>query len=545
MLPPQANLIEIGHDVPAACVEIGQELARFFNTRFSFWDGNDGQLILREDHPHLRDTLAVEELVRGVQRQGKSEIVQETDGAALLAIPLPRVDDTAVVATAIILTVAESRTLDRLLVGSGDQLQQWAGKQPVWQVNHVLQLAEAVREKLLVTKRTTRLEREIGQISQNLVSTYEEISLLYTVTQNLRISRSDEEIGRLALERLMECVPAKGFAIHYSLAGDDDSPHYKTRRHRDLIRDGECPVDEDDFIELIQALGLNDREDPLVVNRRITSSDDWAFPQIKQLVIVPLAEGENRFGWLAAFNHREDREFGTIEANLLASLGTLLGIHNSNRDLYRQQAEFVANVVRALVSTIDARDPYTSGHSDRVARVAVRLALELRCDAKLVNTIYLAGLLHDVGKIGIDDSVLRKTGRLTDAEFEHIKMHPELGFKILSDLRQVADVLPAVLHHHERWDGAGYPHGLAGTDIPRIARIMAVADAYDAMTSDRPYRPGMPEETVDAIFRDGSGSQWEPQVVAAYFAAKHDILEIVQRERPELNNLEPILKPGP
>jgi HD-GYP domain-containing protein (c-di-GMP phosphodiesterase class II) len=170
-----------------------------------------------------------------------------------------------------------------------------------------------------------------------------------------------------------------------------------------------------------------------------------------------------------------------------------------------------------------------------VARFAVRLALEMRCHPKFINTIYMAGLLHDVGKIGIDDNVLRKTGRLTDAEFEHIKRHPELGYKILADLKQLSDILPAVLHHHERWDGAGYPRGLAGNDIPKIARIMAVADSYDAMTSNRPYRSGMPEEKVYQIFRDESGKYWDPEVIDAFFRAKDDIREIAQRERAQID----------
>ena len=170
-----------------------------------------------------------------------------------------------------------------------------------------------------------------------------------------------------------------------------------------------------------------------------------------------------------------------------------------------------------------------------MARYAVRIALELRVNPKLLNTIYMSGLLHDVGKIGIDDNVLRKTGRLTDTEFEHIKKHPELGHKILADIKQLADVLPAVLHHHEQWDGKGYPRGLSREEIPQIARIMSVADAYDAMTSDRPYRVGMPDEKVDGIFKRGAGAHWDPSVVDAYFKAKEDIEEIRWHERPELN----------
>jgi HD-GYP domain-containing protein (c-di-GMP phosphodiesterase class II) len=214
-------------------------------------------------------------------------------------------------------------------------------------------------------------------------------------------------------------------------------------------------------------------------------------------------------------------------------------MHSGNRELYRQQSDLMANLIRALVSAIDAKDPYTSGHSERVARIAVRIALEMRCKAKLLNTIYMAGLLHDVGKIGINDAVLRKTGRLSEAEFEHIKIHPAMGHRILNDVRQLADVLPAVLHHHEQWDGRGYPHGLREHEIPQTARILAIADAYDAMTSDRPYRKGMPLEKVHEIFREGSGKQWDPEVMSAYFRAHRDIQEIARQDRAQREVIEP------
>ena len=218
----------------------------------------------------------------------------------------------------------------------------------------------------------------------------------------------------------------------------------------------------------------------------------------------------------------------------MSSLGAILGIHTGNFDLYRQQSEFLASVVRALTSAIDAKDPYTCGHSDRVARITVRLAKELGHSTEDLSTMYMAGLLHDIGKIGIDDNVLRKPGRLTNAEFEHIKLHPELGCHILADIKEFEKVLPAVRHHHEQWDGRGYPHGLAGTAIPGIARIVAVADAFDAMTSDRPYRKGMDEARVNQIFRDGAGGQWDAEVLNAYFAAIEDIRAICNDERADL-----------
>jgi HD-GYP domain-containing protein (c-di-GMP phosphodiesterase class II) len=130
--------------------------------------------------------------------------------------------------------------------------------------------------------------------------------------------------------------------------------------------------------------------------------------------------------------------------------------------------------------------------------------------------------------------VLRKPGKLTDAEFEHIKQHPELGYRILADIKQLSDVLPAVLHHHEQWDGGGYPFKLSGDATPLIARIVAVADAFDAMSSDRPYRKGLPFERVDQIFKEGAGRQWDPNVINAYFAAHDDIMLICQNERANL-----------
>jgi HD-GYP domain-containing protein (c-di-GMP phosphodiesterase class II) len=298
---------------------------------------------------------------------------------------------------------------------------------------------------------------------------------------------------------------------------------------------GDFPLDGDQLSELIEHLGLTAGAGPYVANTNVTEADAWRFPGIRQLIITPMAEGERVFGWLAAVNHEDGFEFGTVEASLLNSVSAILGIHSANHELYRQQSEFLASVVRALTSAIDAKDPYTCGHSDRVARVAVRLAKELEVDEGTMGTLYMAGLLHDIGKIGIDDGVLRKPGRLTDAEYEHIKLHPELGYRILADIRQLANVLPVVLHHHEQWDGRGYPHGLAGEKIPLLARIAAVADAYDAMSSDRPYRKGMPQEKVESIFRAGAGQQWDARVVDAFFAALGDIREISSRERANLS----------
>jgi len=387
------------------------------------------------------------------------------------------------------------------------------------------------QEKLRSDQEAMRLRDEVENVSNNLASTYEEISLLYGLTQNLRISSSPEDLGQLALDWLIEVVPCEGLAIEYLDRRRDEITDDGTTEESLFLTCGDCPVDEGEFAHLIEAIDHSAKCGPLVANRNITSAEGWLFPSVRELVVVPLAEGKNVFGYLAAFNHSDESEFGTIEASLLGSVGVILGIHSANIDLYRKQAEMLTGIVRALTSAIDAKDPYTCGHSDRVARIAVRLAEELGVDPETLRMLYMAGLLHDIGKIGIDDNVLRKPGRLTDAEYEHIKLHPELGFKILKDLSHLSEVLPIVLHHHEQWDGRGYPHGLEGENIPMAARITAVADAYDAMTSDRPYRRGMDEEKVEEIFRSGAGKQWDARVVSAFFRAREDVRDISSRER--------------
>lgn len=396
---------------------------------------------------------------------------------------------------------------------------------------NLLTIGAAVHARGATELRANRAEERYQQASEKLATSREEIRLLDAITKNLQISSTDAELGRLAIERLGNCVPAEAFAIHFLPAITDEDASSGVQTRPLFLASDNCPVDEEQFVELIAQQRLSAMAGAYAVDLRSTQGQSGNISAVRQLLVTPFADGDHVFGWLAAFNHRHDELFGAAETDFLASLGRLFSIHCGNRTLYRQQSELLHSIVRALVSAIDAKDQYTSGHSDRVARLAVRIALELRCSPQVITTIYLAGLLHDVGKIGIDDQVLRKAGGLTDAEFAHIQEHPELGYKILADLKQLSEVLPAVLHHHERWDGRGYPAQLSGEEIPRIARIMAVADSYDAMTSDRPYRSSMAEAKVDEIFREGSGKYWDPEVVAAFFKAKDDIRAISQRER--------------
>lgn len=240
------------------------------------------------------------------------------------------------------------------------------------------------------------------------------------------------------------------------------------------------------------------------------------------------ADADGPAGWLIAANPRDGRPF-TTEIELLQSVAPLIATQRANARLYSDVKDLLFGVVRSLTAAIDAKDPYTSGHSERVARIAVRLGEELGMSPNERGDLYLMGLLHDVGKIGIDDQVLKKPGKLTQEEYLQIQSHVRIGVHILSDLKKLQHLLPGVASHHECVDGSGYPLGLSGDSIPLHARILAVADGFDAMSSSRPYRRKLTQDQISDIFREGSGAQWDPIVVKALFACREDLVRIQQK----------------
>ncbi len=526
------------NDADVALAEAAR-LQRLFGASFALFDGRNGEPVVLPDDLPRRDWSQRAALLRAVGERNRAEFIDEEDPLITLAVPCVTTAATPLVAASMFLTRRPrphetiSRTCEELQIDAA-QTACWMLRQKPWEPDALLRMAELYSAERSAALRAAELEHETRSLTANLAATYEEISLLHRLTQHLRISESDEELGRIALDWLGEVVPAEAFVLQFLPVTVQDASLQHTARSKSLmLTGGTCPISEDQFNAIIAYLNPNPGGRPTVVNYA-TRREGWPVAEVRELVVVALVEGEHLFGWLAAVNHRRGLEFGTVEASLLNSVAAIVGIHSGNIELYRQQRELLAGIVRALTSAIDAKDQYTCGHSDRVARLAVRLAEEMGCDRAETHTIYLAGLLHDIGKIGIDDQVLRKPDKLTEAEYEHIKRHVVIGHKILRDLTKLGDVLPIVLHHHESWDGGGYPQNLAGANIPMAARIVAVADSYDAMGSDRPYRKGMPDEKIDAIFRAGAGQQWDPAVVDAFFRAREDLREICKSEREQI-----------
>lgn len=261
---------------------------------------------------------------------------------------------------------------------------------------------------------------------------------------------------------------------------------------------------------------VNDPDDPTMPE---------GLPNVQRLAMI----AADSAGWLVILNPLENRPIGEADIERARYVASLIATQGHNARIHSELKELLFGVVQALTAAIDAKDPYTSGHSERVARIAVRLAQELNMSPQKRGDLYLAGLLHDVGKIGIDDVLLKKTGPLSPDEYRRIQEHVEIGVTILRDLRKLRHILPGVRHHHERLDGSGYPDRLEGEMIPQEARILAVADSFDAMSSNRPYRKRLSPLQIDEIFRNGRGVQWDPDVVDALFACRADLEAIREK----------------
>ncbi len=230
---------------------------------------------------------------------------------------------------------------------------------------------------------------------------------------------------------------------------------------------------------------------------------------------LPLKIGERTIGVFELMREANEH-LGDAERTMFETLGSQAAIAIENARLFENTQRVYYETLKSLARALEARDDYTRGHSERVAGLSVALAEELGLDKDTRHLVYNSALLHDIGKIGVRDSILLKPCALSAEETEIIHNHPSYGNSILRPLKFLGDVSEAVKHHHERWDGSGYPSGLAGTDIPLVARIIAVADAYDAMTSSRPYREPLSHAEAVAEVQRSAGTQLDPDVVKSF-----------------------------
>ena len=256
------------------------------------------------------------------------------------------------------------------------------------------------------------------------------------------------------------------------------------------------------------------RKDP----RFYKSADQKTEFVTRDMVCVPVKVKDKVIGVLQAIN-RAEGVFTEDDVELFQLFSNQVAIALDNARLYEEIRETFFATAEALAEAIEKRDPYTGGHTKRVVNYCLVAAKYMNLTPEELEILKLSAILHDVGKIGVEDRILRKPGNLDDEEAKIMKMHPLLGAEIMRHIRQLKDLIPGMLHHHERPDGKGYPEGLKGRDIPIVARIISAADTYDAMTTNRPYRKGLSHQTAIDEIKKEAGAQFDKEVAEAFVKA--------------------------
>lgn len=361
----------------------------------------------------------------------------------------------------------------------------------------------------------TSAQRERDDMAEQLAQSFEAISLYARITPHITSFGFSASTLRALTEDLLETIG--GDVIFTSLPG---RPGYSQCVER---KDGVPIPDRDGFIEtLVKGIPKDKdllKDDYYLVNdsRSVPLYDALGLPPFR-LMITEVHHQNDAHGWLGLVSFNLKEIFRYSDLRMLASVAKQIGVALTNIDLYRELEQFFVNVVKSLVYTIEAKDVYTRGHSERVSQYCMRMADRLALGKEEKSSLLWASILHDMGKIGIPERVLNKPGRLSGEEYEQIKMHVEKGYNILKPLKPLARSLDGILYHHEQYDGKGYPKGLKGTDIPLQARIIAVADTYDAITSDRSYRSRRTREKALTIMSEIAGSQLDPDLVSVFIA---------------------------
>ncbi len=391
----------------------------------------------------------------------------------------------------------------------GIWLNQQADDLPAYTDEQIIRQARLVLSMVRDQVRLAAMEEELDSLSGQLANTYEELSLIYQLSSGMKINRRSNDFFKQACLDVMEVMTMRGMGV----ALRADSIHTQ-----EPVLYGALSLPPGKVHRLSEELMiiLGQRKSPLLVNHLAKDKTlGWMAEYATQLLAVPLMRQEQVLGCLFGID-KQNGEFDTVDSKLLNSIANESAIYLENAMLFDDVRGLMMGLLHSLTSAVDAKDAYTCGHSERVALLSRSLAIEAGLTEQQVDRIYMAGLLHDVGKIGVPEAVLQKTGKLTPEEFEQIKKHPEIGAKILRDIKQVEDIIPGVLHHHERYDGKGYPGGLAGESIPLMGRIICLADCFDAMTSSRTYRKGLPLEVALTEISRCSGTQFDPVLSDAF-----------------------------
>jgi len=344
------------------------------------------------------------------------------------------------------------------------------------------------------------------------------LGTLVSVTQNLTRLRELDVLYPLVLDEVMFVLPAERGAL--LRAREDGSAQPVVARNRS-DPGGRVEVSRT-IVEDVLRHGRSVLSADASLDDAITVSDSIMAHDIRSVLCVPIAYDDEMLGVLYLDAPGRENLFSEEDLHFVSGIAGVAAVAITNatamaevRATHQELNHAYLAMLSVLANAIEARDHYTIGHTWRVARFGQVIARRLGWDEDKISEIEVGGMLHDIGKIGVPDSVLTKPGPLTDEEQELMQLHPQIGARMLGDVPSLRSALPYVLHHHERYDGTGYPDRLRGDDIPAEARLLAAADALDAMTSNRPYRRGRERDEVLDELRDEAGRQLDPKVVEA------------------------------
>ena len=358
--------------------------------------------------------------------------------------------------------------------------------------------------------------RKLKQIEEKV----ERLALLSQLGQILNSTLDHKEIRRRAMEAATQLMKAEAGSLllvdegkrqlYFEVALSD--------REEDIKR---IPLNFGEGI----AGWVAQKGKPLIVNspkkdpRFFKGVDERTEFKTRNIICVPVKVKEKTIGVLEAINKQERGGFNSGDLSLFLSLADQVAIALDNSRLYQELEEMFFQTTDSLADAIEKRDPYTGGHTQRVTRYSLAIAKYLQLNPLERKWLKITSVLHDIGKVGIEDQILRKPEPLSPDESEMIKRHCNIGVEIIKHIRQLRESIPGVKYHHEKLDGKGYPDGLKGEEIPLLAKIVAVADTFDAMTTDRPYRIAMERETAVKELEKCSGTQFDEKVVEAFIQA--------------------------
>jgi len=361
-----------------------------------------------------------------------------------------------------------------------------------------------------------RWMRKLKQIEEKV----ERLALLSQLGQILNSTLDHKEIRRRAMEAATQLMKAEAGSL--LLVDEGKRQLYFEvalgNREEDIKR---IPLNFGEGI----AGWVAQHGKPLIVNspkkdpRFFKGVDERTEFKTRNIICVPVKVKEKIIGVLEAINKQERGGFNRADLSLFTSLADQVAIALDNSRLYQELEEMFFQTTDSLADAIEKRDPYTGGHTQRVTQYSLAIAKYLQLNALEKKWLKITSVLHDIGKVGIEDQILKKPDRLSPDESEMIKRHCNIGVEIIKHIRQLRESIPGVKYHHEQLDGKGYPNGLKGEEIPVLAKIIAVADTFDAMTTGRPYRIAMGREAAVKELEKCSGTQFDEKVVEAFIQA--------------------------